>query len=294
MKHSNFITFLFFIMLIVIVILFMTFNKQLSPNSVVDAANNRTQNNTISTTSASNFDETETENHAAKNDSTNEKPKETKSPEDLLPPDTITETTTDTITDSTTISMNDSLFIGDSRTVGLSEYACIDDADFFADVGMSVYNIYQKTISVPTVGKVTLHELLTHKTYHKIYIMLGINEMGYDFDNIIVHYKKLVEFIKEKQPEAALFIQANLHVTKTRSNSDKVINNYNINQLNTALSKIADNVKIFYLDVNFMFDDENGNLSSDKSNDNTHLYAKYYTEWGKWIINQTATRIGEG
>ncbi len=259
----------------------MSFNKQFSPNSVVDAANNRTQNNTMATTSASNLDKTEY--HTTKSDSIGEKPKETT---DLL--------LTETIAETTTISMKDSLFIGDSRTVGLSEYACIDDADFFSDVGMSVYNIYQKTISVPAVGKVTLHELLTHKTYHKIYIMLGINEMGYDFDNIVVHYKKLVEFIKEKQPEAALFIQANLHVTKVRSNSDKVINNHNINQLNTALSKIADNTKIFYLDVNFMFDDENGHLSSDKSNDNTHLYAKYYAEWGKWIINQTAERIGEG
>ncbi len=281
MKHSNFFTFLSFIMLIVIIILFMFFNKNFSPNSVVDAANNRTQNNTMATTSASNLDKTEY--HTTKSDSIGEKPKETT---DLL--------LTETIAETTTISMKDSLFIGDSRTVGLSEYACIDDADFFSDVGMSVYNIYQKTISVPAVGKVTLHELLTHKTYHKIYIMLGINEMGYDFDNIVVHYKKLVEFIKEKQPEAALFIQANLHVTKVRSNSDKVINNHNINQLNTALSKIADNTKIFYLDVNFMFDDENGHLSSDKSNDNTHLYAKYYAEWGKWIINQTAERIGEG
>ncbi|MCI8426546.1 MAG: lipase [Lachnospira sp.] len=281
MKHSNFFTFLSFIMLIVIIILFMSFNKQFSPNSVVDAANNRTQNNTMATTSASNLDKTEY--HTTKSDSIGEKPKETT---DLL--------LTETIAETITISMKDSLFIGDSRTVGLSEYACIDDADFFSDVGMSVYNIYQKTISVPAVGKVTLHELLTHKTYHKIYIMLGINEMGYDFDNIVVHYKKLVEFIKEKQPEATLFIQANLHVTKVRSNSDKVINNHNINQLNTALSKIADNTKIFYLDVNFMFDDENGHLSSDKSNDNTHLYAKYYAEWGKWIINQTAARIGEG
>ncbi len=281
MKHSNFFTFLSFIMLIVIIILFMSFNKQFSPNSVVDAANNRTQNNTMATTSASNLDKTEY--HTTKSDSIGEKPKETT---DLL--------LTETIAETITISMKDSLFIGDSRTVGLSEYACIDDADFFSDVGMSVYNIYQKTISVPAVGKVTLHELLTHKTYHKIYIMLGINEMGYDFDNIVVHYKKLVEFINEKQPEATLFIQANLHVTKLPSHSDKVINNHNINQLNTALSKIADNTKIFYLDVNFMFDDENGHLSSDKSNDNTHLYAKYYAEWGKWIINQTAARIGEG
>ena len=78
--------------------------------------------------------------------------------------------------------MSNALFIGDSRTVGLSEYSQIDGADFFANVGMSVYNIHDKTVSVPTVGKVTLTQLLKNKKYDKIYVMLGINEIGYNFD----------------------------------------------------------------------------------------------------------------
>ena len=43
------------------------------------------------------------------------------------------------------------LFIGDSRTVGLMEYGKIKNAEFFADTGMSVYNIYKKRITVPKV-----------------------------------------------------------------------------------------------------------------------------------------------
>ena len=190
--------------------------------------------------------------------------------------------------------MEDALFIGDSRTMGLSEYALLDGADFFANVGMSVYNIRKNPVSVPTVGKVTLTELLNNKKYSKIYLMLGINEVGYDFDNTVAEYKELVEFIKEKQPDAVVFIQANLHVTKSRSDSDKVVNNKSINELNTTLSGLADGKEIFYLDANTIFDDETGNLSSDKSEDNAHLYAKYYTEWSKWIITQTASLIGEG
>ncbi len=34
-------------------------------------------------------------------------------------------------------------------------------SDFFANVGMSVYNIYDKKISVPNVGKLSLENLLT-------------------------------------------------------------------------------------------------------------------------------------
>jgi hypothetical protein len=43
---------------------------------------------------------------------------------------------------------DDALFIGDSRTVGISEYGGLDNADFFADIGMSVYTVFTKIVSV--------------------------------------------------------------------------------------------------------------------------------------------------
>ena len=167
------------------------------------------------------------------------------------------------------------------------------EPDFFCSVGMSVFNIYDDALSVPKVGNVTLSQLLTNKKYDKIYIMLGVNEMGYRFDKIIEKYKELLSFIKQKQPDTTIFLQANLHVTGERSNSDDTFNNHSINKLNKALSKMADNKKIYYLDVNPIFDDENGNLSADKSEDNTHLYAKYYEVWGKWIVSQSASLTKE-
>lgn len=196
-------------------------------------------------------------------------------------------------TEDKPVSMDDALFIGDSRTVGLSEYAGIEGADFYANVGMSVYNLQEKAIPVPTVGKVTLEELLSEKQYGKIYVMLGINEMGYGFDQTIAKYKSLVEYIEEKQPDAVVFVQANLHVTKSRSDGDSVINNQAINRFNKAVSEIADGKKVFYLDANSVFDDSEGNLSADKSGDNTHLFAKCYIEWGEWIISQTKALLEE-
>ncbi len=62
----------------------------------------------------------------------------------------------------------------------------------------------------------------------------------------------------------------------------------------TCKKHSADGKSKFYLDANILFDDEAGGLSADKSEDSTHLYAKYYKEWGEWIIKQTASLIGEG
>lgn len=276
MKKSNLVTLLSLCFLIVAVILFMFFWKTPSASSGTETeSNSTTQSNIITTPKDTSEDISSTKTEDSSKASTS---------------------ITDNITSKTNnnTSMGDALFIGDSRTVGLMEYAGIDGANYFCTVGMSVYNIHKKPVSVPNVGKVTLTELLNGKKYGKIYIMLGINEVGYKFSSTVEKYSELIEFIKDKQPDAVIFIQANLHVSKSRSDSDKVVNNTAINGLNAELAKLADGKSIFYLDANILFDDEAGGLSADKSGDSTHLYAKYYREWGEWIIRQTASLIGEG
>ena len=178
---------------------------------------------------------------------------------------------------------DDALFIGDSRTVGISEYGDLNNAIFFANTGMSVYNVFEKNVSVPQVGKLKLEQLLTYKKFGKIYIMLGINELGYNQEKTLKKYKDLLKFVQEKQSNAIIYIEANLHVAAERSNKDKTINNININKINNEISKLADNEKIFFIDVNEKFDDENGNLSSNYTQDNVHIYAKYYNEWSDWL-----------
>ena len=276
MKKSNLVTLLSLCFIIVAVILFMFLWKTPSASSGTETeSNSTTQSNIITTPKDTSEDISSTKTEDSSEASTS---------------------ITDNITSKTNnnTSMGDALFIGDSRTVGLMEYAGIDGADYFCTVGMSVYNIHKKPVSVPNVGKVTLTELLNSKKYGKIYIMLGINEVGYKFSSTVEKYSELIEFVKGKQSDAIIFIQANLHVTKSRSDSDKVVNNTAINELNAELAKLADGKSKFYLDANILFDDKTGGLSSDKSNDSTHLYAKYYSEWGKWIIRQTASLIGEG
>ena len=276
MKKSNLVTLSSLCILIVTVIMFMLFWKTSSAVSDTKTESSSTTQSDIITTQK---DTSEGVSSAKTEDNS-----ETKTSK------------TDSITSNpnSNTSMADALFIGDSRTVGLMEYSGMDGADYFCTVGMSVYNIHKKPVSVPNVGKVTLTELLNGKKYGKIYIMLGVNEVGYKFSSTAEKYSELVEFIKDKQPNAVVFIQANLHVSKSRSDSDKVVNNIAINGLNTELSKLADGKSIFYLDANILFDDEAGGLSADKSEDGTHLYAKYYREWGEWIIRQTSSLIGEG
>lgn len=282
MRKKNGITFLFFLFLIGMTVVYMMIIKKevpVQPDLPDKVLAKEDKEGLKENSFEGNLYKEETSDEIA------EVPEET--PENNLPGES------EEIKTDGTVTMADALFIGDSRTVGLMEYAGIEGADFFCSSGMSVFNIYAKPLSVPNVGKLTLEELLNNKKYGKIYIMLGVNELGYPFESIVGKYQGLLEYIENKQPEAFVFIQANLHVSKKRSDGDKYINNAAINRLNGELAALADNTNEFYLDANVLFDDGEGNLSTEKSRDNAHPYGKYYEEWGLWITNKTASLIGE-
>ena len=102
--------------------------------------------------------------------------------------------------------------------------------------------------------------------------MVGINEMGIgNTDYFINGYRNMLNEIMELQPNAIIIIQGIMHVTGERSRTDATFNNENINERNEALRELADGEKIFYLDVNPVYDDENGNLRAELTGDQIHL-----------------------
>ena len=179
---------------------------------------------------------------------------------------------------------DDALFIGDSRTVGLHVYGNLGNAVVVADSGMNVYKIFEKEFDTASGEKQLLETILSERQFGKIYIMLGINELGYDFDRTVARYTELVERIRDMQPDARIFLEANLHITEKKSASSSVYTNENINRFNEAVAQMADNRTIFYLDVNELFDDENGALAQMYTMDNAHVLGKYYSDWVDWIL----------
>lgn len=117
---------------------------------------------------------------------------------------------------------DDALFIGDSRTVGLRDYGNIKNASYFCDVGMSSFNIYSRKVSVKGLGTVTFSQLLSKKQFKKIYIMLGINEIGSNLKTISNKYTNIVKDIRKNQPNAIIYIEANLHVSKKKNDSSVI------------------------------------------------------------------------
>lgn len=179
---------------------------------------------------------------------------------------------------------NDALFIGDSRTVGLSEYSGWDNSTFYADVGLTIYDIFDKNIAEVDGNKITIDQALEKQQFGKIYIMLGINELGRGTTDLFIkEYKKVILKIQKLQPKAIIFVEGIMNVSKVKSDTDPIFNNINIKDKNDHLSKLANNKTIFYIDINEVITDKTGGIPSEYTFDNIHLKAAYYKIWTDFL-----------
>lgn len=175
---------------------------------------------------------------------------------------------------------DDAVFIGDSRTVGLHDYGGLDKADYFATVGLNVYDMWEEKFDGPNGEKMLLEEALTAKQYGKVYFQIGINEMGRGtVDSFMEAYSASVQRFRELQPDAVIYVQAIMHVAKEKSDADPIFNNPGLVERNGRIAALADNQTVFYIDMNEVVCDEEGNLNPDLTFDNLHLYGSKYNLW---------------
>ena len=175
---------------------------------------------------------------------------------------------------------NDALFIGDSRTVGIRDYGTLKNAQYYCDKGLSSYQIDKSYVD----GK-TIWDYLSGKKFGKIYIMLGINEVGNDIEYTASAYRKLVDGVRSAEPDAIIYLEGNLHVASYAQTS--AITNERIDMLNAKIQELADNNKTFYINVNGIFDDGTGALPAELTSDGIHVYAKHYETWCSWLCENT-------
>ncbi len=188
---------------------------------------------------------------------------------------------------------NDAAFLGDSRTLGIYDYVGLSGADFFCDNGMTIFKLLKDdgVTEQGTGQKVDLKKVLQERQYGKIYMMLGMNELGYGNTSMYMQeYMSVLKQIREWQPQAIIFIMANLHVSREKNNMETEFNNININDKNVACARLANGTDVFYLDSNPMFTDSEGFLYSEMTFDGVHLYAKHYDKWRQFLMEHGVER----
>lgn len=181
---------------------------------------------------------------------------------------------------------DDALFIGDSRMQNMAEYARLGEADYFTDVGMTVFRLFSKQVSDDNFEKTDLESLLKARTYGKVYIMLGLNEAGYPLDSLKEAYQTDVERIQALEPGAKIFLLQVYGVSREKANATSYLAPGNLETVNNAIAGLCDGEQVICLDPRGLYEDEEGYLREDCTSDGVHPYIRELDKFAQWLCEQ--------
>ena len=195
-----------------------------------------------------------------------------------------------TINKSTNVKFDETVaFIGDSRTQGFIMYNGLKDVQDYSYVGLMVDTaVSKKFVKTSNGEKITLLEDMKGKNIKRVYIMLGVNELGWSYPQVFKSkYKELIKEIKKIKPDTQIYIQSIIPVTKSRDKSDKYFNNTRIEQYNKLVKEVALEENVEYLDVQSVLVNSEGYLPEETSPDGIHIGKSYCEKWLKYLKNNS-------
>lgn len=184
---------------------------------------------------------------------------------------------------------DDAVFIGNSRSEGFKLYAGVNNASYLVYKGLNVRTILTKEITEIDGQKLTAIQALEKRKYGKIYIMLGINELGWPYENVFIEeYGATLDKIKSLQPDAVIYVQSIFPVSAARDAKGDSVNNKRILTYNELIKKMVREKGVYYLNVAEALQNEAGVLPPEASNDGVHLKAAYCkNNWLSYLKTHT-------
>ncbi len=184
-------------------------------------------------------------------------------------------------------------FLGDSRTQGFQLYSGLKAGTYYASVGATVESVFTKSVEIEG-GKLPLLDAMAGKTYDRIYIMLGVNELGWNGTEIYHNqYAKLIDRLREDHPDSLVVLQTLIPVSAKQEAKKSYVNNTRIAAYNEVIRQLAEEKQCPYVDVASAMTDENGCLRSDWSSDGVHLNTKGCKAWLDYLRTHPVGEVPE-
>lgn len=172
-------------------------------------------------------------------------------------------------------------FIGDSRTQGFIMYNGLKKVQDYSYIGLMVDTAISKEFIKTNDGnKITILEDMKNKDIQKVYIMLGLNELGWSYPQVFkLKYGELIDEIRKIKPNCTIYLQSIIPVTESKDKSDKIFNNKNVDEFNKLIQELSSEKNVKYLDVKSALVDEKGFLPEEASTDGIHIDVDYCEKW---------------
>jgi|GEM_PF-6564797 len=185
----------------------------------------------------------------------------------------------------------DAAFVGDSRTDGFLIYSGIGRGKNLTSNGLSIFQLKEKKALTIEGKKYTLLEALALEQYSKVYLSLGVNELGYyDDEGFYLSYCQAIDAIRAVQPEAVIYIQNLIPLNEgmiAQTTGRTYLTNAHLRVYNELIQKVAEEKQVVLLDLYSSFVNEDGELPAEGSKDGVHLSKAYCQQWLAYLQTHT-------
>lgn len=174
------------------------------------------------------------------------------------------------------------VFIGNSRFVSFKNYGLCKNV--YAVVGLTVDTIFTKSASA---NGTTVINSLYGKDYDKVILMLGDNECGWPYQDVVIErYAKVVDAVRDRVPNAEIYIHAVLPISaEAHAKNEYGCNNNVINSLNLKIKEFCANEGIKYIEQPSCLKASDGSLLAEAASDGVHLNKTYSEIWLDYLKN---------
>ena len=165
---------------------------------------------------------------------------------------------------------SDAAFLGNSLVDGFRLYSGLKTCDVYASTSMTVLGAGELVAQMP------------QGTYGKVYILLGINEIGYEPDYFKEQYSALLDTIQASQPNAEIYIMSLTPVSAAKS-AQGTFTMERVLAYNEKLLELAEEREMWYLDLVEALADDTGYLPANVTTDGVHFTAEEYAVWLEYL-----------
>ena len=184
-------------------------------------------------------------------------------------------------------------FLGDSRTQGFQLYSGLKTGAYYTAVGATVESVFTKKVETEA-GNMPLLDAMAKQEFDKIYVMLGVNELGWNGTEIYHNqYAKLIDRLREDHPDSLVVLQTLIPVSAKQEAKKSYVNNTRIAAYNEVIRQLAEEKQCPYVDVAAAMTDEQGCLRSDWTSDGVHLNTKGCKAWLEYLRTHPVGEVPE-
>lgn len=173
----------------------------------------------------------------------------------------------------------DACILGNSLVEGIRIYSGLKSMTYYSYTGMTVISAGSNYCYILNNGAYgTALDAMAQHDYSKVYIELGINEIGFPVETFTAYYRKVIERIQADQPDADIYILSLTPVSRAKD-SQGTFTMARVNAYNAGLKALAEDMEIYFIDCVTPLVDSTGFLASGDTWDGVHFNIPKYAEW---------------